>query len=55
MPSAEQTQDIYSSYFESVEQSISQLSADGPLLVAGDFNAHLSSSQTGRPTPFKVY
>ena len=41
MPSANHSSDEYSSYFEVVEQLISQLTADGPPIVAGDLNAHL--------------
>ena len=43
MPSTENTQEIYSSYLESVEHCISQFESDGPVLIVGDLNAHLGS------------
>ena len=43
MPSAEYPQDTYTSYLEDVEHLISQLNTEGPLLIMGDLNAHLSS------------
>ena len=46
MPSGEQPQDIYDTYFDSVEHCISQLSNKGPLLVLGDLNAHLGCRGT---------
>ena len=49
MPSGEQSQhcqDVYDTYFDSVEHCISQLSNKGPLLVLGDLNAHLGCRDT---------
>ena len=46
MPNAAQPQDVYDSYFDSVDHCISQLSKKGPLLVLGDLNAHLGSRDT---------
>ena len=46
MPNAAQPQDVYDSYFDSVDHCISQLSNKGPLLVLGDLNAHLGSRDT---------
>ncbi len=49
MPSAEQPQEVYSSYLDSVEHAISQLTSQGPLLIMGDLNAHLGDRI--KPTP----
>ena len=49
MPSAELPQETLSLYLESVEHLISQLNSDGPLLVVGDFNAHLGSRDSEDP------
>ena len=46
MTSGEQSQDVYDTYFDSVEHCISQLSNKGPLLVLGDLNAHLGCRGT---------
>ena len=46
MPNAAQPQDVYDSYFDSVDHCISQLSKKGPLLVLGDLNYHLGSRDT---------
>ena len=43
MPSSEQSQETYSSYLDTVEHAISQFTADGPLLLVGDLNAHFGS------------
>ena len=43
MPSSEHSQETYSSYLDTVEYAISQFTADGPLLLMGDLNAHLGS------------
>ena len=40
LPSADQPQDVYTS----VENSISQLSNKGPLLILGNLNVHLGGS-----------
>ena len=45
MPSADKSQEINSSYLETVEHAVSQFTDDGPLLVMGDFNAHLGNQQ----------
>ena len=45
MPSADQPQELYSSYLETVEHAVSQFSDDGPLVVMGDLNAHFGSSE----------
>ena len=50
MPSANHSSDEYSSCLEVVEQLISQLTADGPLIVGGDLNAHLGGIEDGRET-----
>ena len=50
MPSADQPQEVYSTYLDSVEHSISQLSSKGPLLVFGDLNAHLGSKDSPTAT-----
>ena len=41
MPSSEHPQESYLCYLQSVEHIITQLDADGPLLLLGDLNAHL--------------
>ena len=41
MPSAETSQEVYSSYLETAEHLISQFGSDGSLLIVGDLNAHL--------------
>ena len=43
MPSADQPQDVYSTYLDSTEHVISQLSSKGPLIILSDLNAHLGS------------
>ena len=45
MPSADQPQELYLSYLETVEHAVSQFSDDGPLVVMGDLNAHFCSSE----------
>ena len=42
---ADKSQEINSSYLETVEHAVSQFTDDGPLLVMGDFNAHLGNQQ----------
>lgn len=48
MPSANHTSDEYSSCLNVVEHLISQLTAVGPLIVAGDINAHIGSADGGQ-------
>ena len=48
MPSANHTSDEYSSCLNVVEHLISQLTAVGPLIVAGDVNAHIGSADDGK-------
>lgn len=48
MPSANHTSDEYSSCLNAVEHLISQLTAVGPLIVAGDINAHIGSADGGQ-------
>ena len=48
MPSAENTQEVYSSYLESAEHLVSQVETDGPQLIVGDLNAHLGSTTIDR-------
>ena len=50
MPSAEQPQEVYSSYLSSVEHAISQLNTQGPLLIMGDLNAHLGDRTEANTT-----
>ena len=45
MPSADQPQEVYTSYLETVEHAVSQFSNDGPLVLMGDLNAHLGSRE----------
>ena len=41
MPSADQSQEIYSSYLDALSSAISELLPDYPLLIVGDLNCHL--------------
>ena len=41
MPSADQSQEIYSSYLDVLSSAISELPPDSPLLIVGDLNCHL--------------
>ena len=41
MPSADQSQEIYSSYLDVLSSAISKLPPDSPLLIVGDLNYHL--------------
>ena len=41
MPSADQSQEIYSSYLDALSSATSELPPDSPLLIVGDLNWHL--------------
>ena len=44
MPSSNSPHDLYTTYFNFIEEQISQLGPDGPLFVVGDLNAHLATT-----------
>ena len=50
MPSADQPQDAYSTYLDSTEQVISQLSSKGPLIILGDLNRLTWGVETLKPS-----
>jgi len=41
MPSADQSQEVYSSYLDMLSSALSKLPPDSPLLIIGDLNGHL--------------
>ena len=41
MPSAEQPQEVYSSYLDEVNDTVAKLSPDSPAIIVGDLNCHL--------------
>lgn len=41
MPSTEYPLDVYKEYLLELKNTISALQSDGPVMVTGDFNAHL--------------
>ena len=41
MPSADQSQEVYSSYLDMLSSALSKLPPDSPLLIIGDLNCHL--------------
>ena len=43
MPSADQPQETYTSYLDTVSQIVSQSDSDAPMIIAGDLNCHLGS------------
>ena len=50
MPSADQSQEIYSSYLDALSSATLELPPDSPLLIVGDLNCHLGHFSGPRST-----